>query len=117
MRRRQNPNTKGDKTVLPLLHSFDERVSGWLDLDDEILSVLQNVIAIRGRLPIEGKLLNSSFINSSGRGGDNLQPDSCHWNAQDDEWKHHGLRGKAKGNSLLVLPRAHARRAAGPIER
>jgi len=92
--KRSAAKSKGEKKrYYQLLRSFDDKVLRWLDLDDEMLSVLQNVVSIRGRLPVEWKLLNNSSMDNNRHDG---SPDPEEEDDDEEEWKYHGFQGKPK---------------------
>eukprot|EP00581_Thalassiosira_minuscula_P002863 CAMPEP_0183737684 /NCGR_PEP_ID=MMETSP0737-20130205/52618_1 /TAXON_ID=385413 /ORGANISM="Thalassiosira miniscula, Strain CCMP1093" /LENGTH=367 /DNA_ID=CAMNT_0025972025 /DNA_START=294 /DNA_END=1394 /DNA_ORIENTATION=+ len=99
------------KKYFQLLRSFSDKVKhSWLDLDDQILTILQNIVSIRGRLPLEWKILHSSSPTSKylkhhvahdeqkRRGKDNDPTIAANEVVEDDdqEWKYHGYQGKPK---------------------
>lgn len=88
---RKQPVKKRDKKRHhQLLRSFNSKMQHtWFDIDDQLLSILQNVSNIRGRLPQEWKLLHfsdSAQVNVSEQEQDR----------QRDQWKYHGFLGKPK---------------------
>jgi len=76
------------KRYYNLLRSFNGKVRTWMGTDDHILEVLDNIVRIRRRLPVEWRL-RASLRSSSGR---------------DDRWKRHGLGGEASHASVHLLP-------------
>lgn len=96
------------KRYYQLLRSFNDKVQHtWYDLDDQLLSVLQNIVSIRGRLPVEWKVLHSSHHLNNDNEKNNPEHDDdglIGWidhgdhmdsNNQED-WKHFGFLGKPK---------------------
>ena len=70
-----------------LLRLFNDKIQNvWFNIDDQLLSVLQNILNIRGRLPLEWKVLHSSEITE----------DHVSEQEQDSEWKYNGFLGKPK---------------------
>lgn len=84
--------SKEKKRYYQLIHSFNDKVTHtWIHIDDQILAVLQNVVSIRSRLPLEWKVLHSSHVKI-----DDLNPQDNGRVEDEDEWKQHGLLGKLK---------------------
>ena len=53
------PNPKIKKRYYQLLRSYTDKIKHtWVDIDEQLLSVLQNVGSIRGRLPYEWKVFS-----------------------------------------------------------
>ena len=75
------------KRYYNLLRSFIGKVKTWMDTDDQILAVLDNIVSIRRRLPLEWKLKLSLRSSSE-----------C-----DDGWKYHGLSGRPKEASYATV--------------
>ena len=90
---KQSAMAKSDKKrYYQLLRSFNDKVQHtWLDIDNQMLDVLQNVVSIRGRLPLEWKLLQSSKKRNDSPEGDS-----------GEEWKYHGFQGKPKEDSYAM---------------
>jgi len=83
--------SKEKKRYYQLIHSFNDKViHTWIHIDDQILTVLQNIVSIRSRLPLEWKVLHSSHLKD-----DNINPQDDDF-GRDEEWKQHGLQGKLK---------------------
>jgi len=83
--------SKEKKRYYQLIHSFNDKVTHtWIYIDDQILTVLQNVLSIRSRLPLEWKVLHSSHLKT-----DDVNPQDDD-DSGEDEWKQHGLQGKLK---------------------
>jgi hypothetical protein len=90
-----NQSTK--KRYYQLLRSFSNKIQqSWFELDDQMLAVLENIVSIRGRLPLEWKMLslydNTRPCKEQGMGGQN--------------WKHAGCRGTHETQHSLHLHRA-----------
>ena len=86
-------SSKEKKRYYQLVRSFNDKVQHtWLDLDDQMLAVLQNIVSIRARLPLEWKILHSSHLKDH----DNQEPQDNNDGDDDDDWKHHGFLGKPK---------------------
>ena len=84
----QGKLTKTDKKrYYNLLRSFNGKVQTWIDTDNQILAVLDNIVSIRRRLPLEWKLKQSLRSSSE-----------C-----DDGWKYHGLNGRPKESSYVTV--------------
>ena len=84
--------SKEKKRYYQLLHSFNDKVTHtWIHIDDQILTVLQNVVSIRSRLPLEWKVLHSSHLKT-----DDVNPQADDYDRDEEEWKQHGLQGKLK---------------------
>ena len=87
--------SKEKKRYYQLIHSFNDKVTHtWKHIDDQILAVLQNIVSIRSRLPLEWKVLHSSRLKN-----DNVNPQDDDYGRGEDEWKQHGLQGKLKETS------------------
>jgi hypothetical protein len=75
------------KKYYQLLRTFNDKVHHiWFDVDDQILPLLQNIVSLRSRLPIEWKLLQSSTSRDLD-GGSNAF------------WKSCGFLGRARESS------------------
>lgn len=85
--------SKEKKRYYQLIHSFNGKVTHtWIHIDDQILAVLQNIVSIRSRLPLEWKVLHSPHLKD-----DNVNPQDNDGRVEhEDEWKQHGLQGKLK---------------------
>jgi len=84
--------SKEKKRYNQLIHSFNDKVTHtWIHIDDQILAVLQNIVSIRSRLPLEWKVLHSSHLKD-----DNINPQDDDFGRDEDEWQQHGLQGKLK---------------------
>ena len=84
--------SKEKKRYYQLINSFNDKVTHtWINIDDQILTVLQNVVSIRSRLPLEWKVLHSSHLKD-----DNVNPQDDDYGRKEDDWKQHGLQGKLK---------------------
>ena len=82
------------KRYYQLLRSFNDKVlHTWFDMDDQIVPLLQNIVSIRSRLPLEWKLLHSSSRDLQGGWGDIDGSD------RDDSWKYCGFLGRANESS------------------
>ena len=82
------------KRYYQLLRSFNDKVHHtWFDMDDQILPLMQNIVSIRSRLPLEWKLLQSSSRDLQGGWSDDDGSD------RDDSWKYCGFLGRAKESS------------------
>jgi hypothetical protein len=95
--------TTDKKRYFQLLRSFNDKVQhSWLDTDDQMLSIIENIVSIRGRLPIEWKLLHLASSQSSSPGassnerGMNPQADDDDDSMFRDKWKNCGFLGKPK---------------------
>ena len=87
--------SKEKKRYYQLINSFNDKVTHtWIHIDDQILAVLQNVVSIRSRLPLEWKVLHSSHLKN-----DNVNPQDDDYGRGEDDWKQHGLQGKLKETS------------------
>lgn len=97
------------KRYFQLLRSFNDKIKhNWLHTDDQLLSIIENIVNIRARLPIEWKVLqlassqSSSSIASSSQQGIHPQEDfsncgDANFHRQnDDRWKYCGFLGKPK---------------------
>jgi len=85
--------SKEKKRYYQLIHSFNDKVTHtWIHIDDQILAVLQNIVSIRSRLPLEWKVLHSSHLKTD----DNINPQDDDYDRDEDEWKQHGLQSKLK---------------------
>lgn len=81
---RQNQSTK--KRYYQLLRSFSDKIQyTWMDTDDQILSVLENIVSIRGRLPMEWKLRKRM-----------MSGENCPEIDEGEVWKYCGFQGKPK---------------------
>lgn len=100
------------KRYYQLLRSFDDKVQKvWLDLDDQMLAILQNVASIRGRLPLEWKLLRSPDLVANEH-SEIHDGDSANGAGVDGGWKFCGYGGKPRECShAFRLRRDDARRA------
>ena len=86
----QSTKSKEKKRYYQLLRTFNDKVQHtWLDLDGQMLSILQNVVSIRSRLPLEWKILHSSYLKDENNGNNPQLED-------EDEWKYYGVVGKPK---------------------
>ena len=84
--------SKEKKRYYQLINSFNDKVTHtWIHIDDQILAVLQNIVSIRSRLPLEWKVLHSSYLKN-----DNVNPQDDNYGRGEDNWKQHGLQGKLK---------------------
>ena len=91
------------KRFYQLLRSFSNKIQqSWFEIDDQILAVLENIVSIRARLPLEWKILHSFNINNK-RGFE----EECKEQNMTDNWNYFGFRGKIKA---LRYP-AHMQRA------
>jgi len=90
---KQSSKSRADrKRYYQLLRSFNDKVKHtWLDIDDQMLAILQNIVSIRGRLPLEWKLLHSSSLKQ-----DNPEGGGDFVDGNQDDWKYCGLLGKPK---------------------
>jgi hypothetical protein len=75
------------KRYYQLLRTLSNKIQqSWFEIDDEILAVLENIVSIRGRLPLEWKLLNSYNVSNT-TSYDEIEMEK-------DDWKCAGFRGK-----------------------
>ncbi|KAL3796782.1 hypothetical protein HJC23_010929 [Cyclotella cryptica] len=91
------------KRYYQLLRSFCNKIQqSWFEIDDQILDIIESIVSIRARLPLEWKILNS-FKNDNRR---DYEEEFKEENMTDN-WKYFGFRGKTKA---LNYP-AHMQRA------
>lgn len=103
--------TTDKKRYFQLLRSFNNKIKhNWLHTDDQLLSIIENIVNIRARLPIEWKVLqlasspSSSSVASSHSHQRGMHPrddvdncgDSNFHRQNDDRWKYCGFLGKPK---------------------
>jgi len=90
------PNPKVKKRYYQLLRSFNDKVKHtWMDIDEQLLSVLQNIVSIRGRVPHEWKVLSQAtryyqamVVEDSPEQGEEF--DNNDYNGNEDDWKSYG---------------------------
>jgi len=88
------PNPKIKKRYYQLLRSFNDKVKHtWMDIDEQLLSVLQNILSIRGRVPHEWKVLSqatryhpATVVEDSPEQGEEFDNDAYNG----DDWKSYG---------------------------
>mmetsp|Transcript_8785 Transcript_8785/g.13038 ORF Transcript_8785/g.13038 Transcript_8785/m.13038 type:complete len:345 (+) Transcript_8785:120-1154(+) len=88
------PNPKIKKRYYQLLRSFNDKVKHtWIDIDEQLLSVLQNIVSIRGRVPHEWKVLSQAtryyqamVVKDSPEQEEEFDNDGNHG----DDWKSYG---------------------------
>jgi len=88
------PNPKIKKRYYQLLRSFNDKVKHtWMDIDEQLLSVLQNIVSIRGRVPHEWKVLSQAtryhqakLVEDSPEQEEEFDNDGNHG----DDWKSYG---------------------------
>lgn len=86
------------KRYYQLLRSFSNKVlQSWFEVDDQMLAVLENIVSIRGRLPLEWKMLDSYDKNRGKLKGKEKY---------DQDWKWHGYRGTNQSETPTHLHRA-----------
>ena len=89
---KSTPNPKIKKRYYQLLRSFNDKVKHtWIEIDQQLLSVLQNIVSIRGRLPHEWKVLSQAERYFPAMVEEKQEYDFIDVN--DDGWKSHGQRG------------------------
>jgi hypothetical protein len=94
------PNPKIKKRYYQLLRSFSDKVKHtWMDIDGQILSVLQNIVSIRGRLPPEWKLLSQATRYQTMVEESPEQDEKCDDNDNEDDWKSYGHQEKSNQSS------------------
>jgi len=90
------PNPKIKKRYYQLLRSFNDKVKHtWMDIDEQLLSVLQNIVSIRGRVPLEWKVLSqathyhqATVVEDSPEQDEEF--DNNDYNGNEDDWKSYG---------------------------
>lgn len=91
------------KRYYQILRSFNNKIKHtWMDIDEQILLVLQNIVSIRGRLPSEWKLLS----HATRRRRLLSTTENVRWKNYDDiakedeeDWKSYGYHEKFKETS------------------
>jgi hypothetical protein len=104
--RKSMSRTTDKKRYFQLLRSFNDKVQhNWLDTDDQMLSIIENIVSIRARLPIEWKVLQfatTQLASSSTQRDMNPQcgirddVTNMHLKNGDHPWKYCGFLGKPK---------------------
>ena len=96
-------NRKNKKRYYQILRSFNDKVKHtWMDIDGQLLSVMQNIVNIRGRLPPEWKLLSQATRHeSTNNGASPEQEEKLEGGIFEDDWKSYGHREKSKDSSRL----------------
>lgn len=90
-----NQTTK--KRYYQLIRSFSNKIQqSWFEVDDQILAVLESIASIRGRLPLEWKLLNSRYFNNKKYDNVCVEKDTA------TDWKSYGLRGESKVSNYPI---------------
>mmetsp|Transcript_10528 Transcript_10528/g.21073 ORF Transcript_10528/g.21073 Transcript_10528/m.21073 type:complete len:382 (+) Transcript_10528:492-1637(+) len=93
------------KRYYQLLRSFADKVQhSWIDIDDQLLSVVQNIVSIRSRLRQEWSLLNSPMIRKKAEWEATTEERNrskpLSLDAQDggdpSSWKYFGFQGKPR---------------------
>ncbi|KAL7479179.1 hypothetical protein ACHAW6_004923 [Cyclotella cf. meneghiniana] len=98
-----NLDQSSKKRYYQLLRSFSNKIQqSWFEIDDQILAILENIVSIRARLPLEWKILHSFNIDNK-RGID----EEYNEQKMTDNWKYFGFRGKIKASGYP----AHIQRA------
>lgn len=83
------------KRYYQLLRSFAEKVKLiWMDTDDQLLSVMENIVSIRGRLRQEWSLMHSPVMSKKTENEEDQNPQD-----DNDAWKYCGFQGKPKEDS------------------
>jgi hypothetical protein len=98
--------TTDKKRYFQLLRSFNDKVQyNWLDTDDQMLSIIENIVSIRARLPIEWKVLQFSTTQLYSPSTQRAMNPQCgfrddvtnmHLDNGDHLWKYCGFLGKPK---------------------
>ena len=95
-----NQSTK--RRYYQLLRSFSNKIQqSWFEVDDQILAVLESIVGIRTRLPLEWKLLNSYDAFGEINGEEEMEND----------WKCYGSRFKSEIHHSFHLHRGDAQLA------
>ena len=85
------------KRYYQLLRSFSNKIQqSWFEVDDQILAILESIVGIRTRLPLEWKLLNS--YDAFGERNDDEK-------GTEADWKCHGFRRTSGGHHPFHLHR------------
>ena len=93
-------NPKIKKRYYQLLRSFNDKVKHtWMDIDEQILSVLQNIVSIRGRLSPEWKLLSQATRYQPVEESPEQDDETCDDIDNQDDWKSHGHQESSKASS------------------
>lgn len=96
------PNAKIKKRYYQLLRSFNEKVkNSWMDIDGQILSILQNIVSIRGRLPPEWKVLSQATRYQTAEESPE-QDEKCDDNDIGDVWKSYGNQSSQYFSHLRI---------------
>jgi hypothetical protein len=97
-------NRKNKKRYYQILRSFNDKVKHtWMDIDGQLLSVMQNIVNIRGRLPSEWKLLSQATRHEATNDGASPEQEEKLEGGGifEDDWKSYGYREKSKDSSQL----------------
>jgi hypothetical protein len=98
-------NRKNKKRYYQILRSFNDKVKHtWMDIDGQLLSVMQNIVNIRGRLPPEWKLLSQAMrheTTNDGASPERKEKLGGGGGIFQDDWKSYGYREKSKDSSQL----------------
>eukprot|EP00574_Skeletonema_japonicum_P007972 CAMPEP_0201740038 /NCGR_PEP_ID=MMETSP0593-20130828/46094_1 /ASSEMBLY_ACC=CAM_ASM_000672 /TAXON_ID=267983 /ORGANISM="Skeletonema japonicum, Strain CCMP2506" /LENGTH=511 /DNA_ID=CAMNT_0048234339 /DNA_START=502 /DNA_END=2037 /DNA_ORIENTATION=- len=110
----------GHKRYYQLLRSFNDKVKHtWMDIDEQLLSVLQNIGSIRGRLPHQWKVLSQltrchpAADEEEEEGVEDERPEQEEKVFNDDndddgnDWKSHGHQETSKGSSQYYFTHHH----------
>jgi len=110
-------NPKIKKRYYQLLRSFNDKVKHtWMDIDEQLLSVLQNIESIRGRVPHEWKVLSQltryHSANEEGVEDESPEQEEKVFNDNDNnddgnDWKSHGHQETSKGSSQYYFTHHH----------
>jgi len=88
------PNPKIKKRYYQLLRSFNDKVKHtWMDIDEQLLSVLQNIVSIRGRVPLEWKVLSQATRYHQAtvvEDSPEQEEEFDDYNGNEDDWKSYG---------------------------
>jgi len=99
-------NPKIKKRYYQLFRSYTDKIKHtWMDIDEQLLSVLQNIGSIRGRLPHEWKMLSQTsrryHHHQEEEVGTFESPEEAEEfdNDNGEGWKSHGYQDHTKGSS------------------
>ena len=94
---------KNKRRYYQILRSFNDKVKHtWMDIDGQLLSVMQNIINIRGRLPPEWKLLSQATRHETTNGASPEQEEKLEGGGIfKDDWKSYSYREQSKDSSQL----------------
>lgn len=112
-RQSATPNPKVKKRYYQLLRSFNDKVKHtWIDIDEQLLSVLQNIVSIRGRLPHEWTVLSQvtryHHVDEEEVDESPEQEEKVFDHDDGDDWKSHGHQEtSSKGSSQYYTHHLH----------